>query len=252
MLRRVAEIQGSRMLALDGEVGRIRDAYLDEDSWIVRYLVVDTGGWLSGRKVLIDPRSVALIDRALHTVSVSLSRARVESSPPIDLDKPVSRQHELQLNRYYGYSADWTRSMPWAVGPTPPAMVPFAFDPPENPAQSPADSAPQRCLRSVEALLNFTLLSADGQLGSIKDSYFDDETWALRFLVVQTGSWLLGRPVLLSADAVRRADWTAQTLEVDQTRRQIDEGRAFDPDHPPAGDLESALEPPHREGAGTR
>ena len=145
-----------------------------------------------------------------------------------------------------------TRSMPWAIGPTPPAMVPFAFDPLENSAQSSAESAPQRYLRSVEALLHFTLLSADGQVGSIRDSYFDDETWTLRYLVVQIGSWLLGRRVLLSADAVRRADWTAQTLEVDQTRRQIDEGRAFDPDQPPAGDLESALKPPHGEGADTR
>ncbi len=252
MLRRITEVQGSRMLALDGEVGKVRDAYVGEDSWIVRYLIVDTGSWLSGRRMLIDPRSVALIDRALHTISVSLSRARVESSPPIDLDQPVSRQHELQLSRYYGYGADWTRSMPWAMGPMPSVMVPFTFDAPESAAHPSAESASQKCLRSVEALLNFTLLSADGQVGSIKDGYFDDETWTLRYLVVQTGSWLLGRRVLLRVDAVRRVDWTAQTLEVDQTRRQIDESRAFDPDHPPPGDLESALKPPPSEGAGTR
>jgi uncharacterized protein YrrD len=243
MLRRLAEFQGSRVLALDGETGKVRDAFFDEEGWIVRYLTVDTGGWLSGRKVLIDPRSVALIDRTLRTVWVSLSRARIESSPSIDLDEPVSRQHELQLNHYYGYNSDWTRSMPWGTGPLPPAMVPVAADSGELEERGlTATPQPDTHLRSVREVLEFTLITVDGRVGAIKDVFFDDETWALRYLIVQRGSWLLRRRVLVNADQVRRVSWAAHRVEVNQTRKQLEQGREFDADHPPPGDFESALQ----------
>ncbi len=216
MLRRIAELQWSRVLALDGEVGKVRDTYFDEGSWIARYLVVDTGGWLSGRKVLIDPRSVELIDRNLHTVWVSLTRERIESSPQIDIAKLVSPEHETQLNRHYGYGSRWTRAMPSGNGA-------------------------ELCLRSSQRVLDFTLITVDGEVGQIKDFFFDDETWALRYLIVQTGSWLLRRRVLMSADCVRRVDWAAESVEVNRTCKQIEHGWEFDADNPPPGDLETAL-----------
>ena len=245
MLRRLAELRGRRALALDGEIGKVRDAFFDEEGWIVRYLIVDTGGWLSGRKVLIDPRSVALMDHTLHTVWLSLSRARIESSPSIDLDKPVSHQHELQLNHHYGFCSDWTRSMPWGPGLLPPAMVPITAHSGELEERGwPATPRPDPYLRSVREVLEFTLITLDGHVGAIKDVFFDDETWTLRYLIVQTGGWLLGRRVLVNAGQVRRVNWAARLVEVNQTRKQIEEGREFDADHPPPGDLESALKSP--------
>ncbi len=242
MLRRVSELQGCRVLALDGEVGKVRDAYVDEQSWRVRYLILETGRWLSRRNVLINPRSVALFDSTLHTVSVSLSCALIESSPRLDLAKRLSRHDARHLDRYYGYSNDWTRPVPWATGPTPPAMVPIGSDSslPEEPSRP--DSVPTEThLQSLQGMLDFTLLTLDGQIGAIKDVYFDDETWALRYLIVQTGSWLLGRRVLLGIDQASRVDWALQTIEVDQSREQIAHGQEFDPDHPPPGDLQVAL-----------
>jgi hypothetical protein len=101
---------------------------------------------------------------------------------------------------------------------------------------------PDTYLRSVREVLDFTLLTVDGHVGAIKDVFFDDETWALRYLIVQTGSWLLRRRLLVSAGQVRRVDWGAHRVKANQTRKQIEQGREFDADHPPPGDLESALQ----------
>jgi PRC-barrel domain len=125
---RVTQLHGSRVLALDGEIGKVRDVYFDDVSRGVRYLVVDTGGWLSGRKVLISPQAVKLIDQSRHAVSLSLNRERIEGSPNIDTDKPVSRQHESEIARYYGYTPYWVGATRWATGPMPPIAAPVAAD----------------------------------------------------------------------------------------------------------------------------
>ena len=190
MLRRSGELQWSQVHVLDGGIGKVRDIYFDAESWLVRNLIVDTGGWLSGRNVPIEPRSVELIDRNLHTVWVSLLRAQVESIPGIQLGEIDATQPQL---------------------------------------------------RSVRRMLDFTLMTVDGHVGLIKDFFFDDATWALRYLIVQTGRRLLGRRVLVNTDRVRRVDWISESVVVNQTRRQVEYGWEFDADNPPPGDLEMAL-----------
>jgi PRC-barrel domain len=123
MLRRLTKFQSSQVFTLDGEVGKVRDVYFDDVTWVVRYLVVDTGGWLPGWKVMISPQSVELIDAALGTVSLSLTHARIEASPGIDSNKPLSPQCESEFNRYYGIPPYWTQSRVWSPGPLPPVFI---------------------------------------------------------------------------------------------------------------------------------
>ena len=207
------------MLAFDGEVGTVRDAYVHEVQWTARYLVVDTGGWLSGRRVWVDTRSVELMERHLRTVWVSLSRERIESSPRIDLERPISGAQVLQLNRHYGYPAAGSPLMPVESGA----------------------GLPDSQFRSAREILRCALITADAWVGAIKEIFFDDETWRLPYLIVQTGRWLLGRRVLVPVEHVRAVDWRAHGIKVDQTRQQVEEGREFDAHHPPPGDRESAL-----------
>ena len=62
MLRSIQKLEGIRILAANQEVGTVEEAYFDDGKWVVRYLVVDTGGWLGGRRVLISPYAVQEID----------------------------------------------------------------------------------------------------------------------------------------------------------------------------------------------
>jgi sporulation protein YlmC with PRC-barrel domain len=243
MLHRISRIVGSRVVALDGEVGKVHDAYIDDAHWVVRYLVVATGGWLSGRKVLVSPQAVELIDHALHAVSVSLTRDRVRESPNIDTDKPVSRQHESEFNSYYGYSTYWAGTMQWGNGPLPPVSFPAASDliELEERRRTEATTQTDSHLRSTNEIIGYSISAIDDRVGHVEDFLVDDETWAIRYLTVDTGVWLFGRRVLVGRDCVEEVDWASECVKVGRTREQIKQGLEFDMNNPPPGDYEAAL-----------
>ena len=101
MLRNVKDLQGYAIRATDGVIGAVDDLYFDDEDWAIRYLVVDTGTWLSGRKVLISPIAIGHPDWMGQLLPVSLTKSQIEKSPDIDTRKPVSRQHEAGTSRYY-------------------------------------------------------------------------------------------------------------------------------------------------------
>lgn len=68
----------------------------------------------------------------------------------------------------------------------------------------------------------FTLVATDGELGAVRDFYFDDEKWTIRYVVAETGTWLAGRRVLISPIAVRQVDWLGQRLTLGLTRQQVE------------------------------
>ena len=108
MLRKISDLHGYAIAATDGALGTVSDFLFDDESWRVRWLVVDTGGWLSGRKVLLPPSALGHIDADGRRFSVRLSRAQVKDSPEIASDQPVSRQMESHVYDYYGWSPYWS------------------------------------------------------------------------------------------------------------------------------------------------
>ena len=125
MFQSIKQLAGSRVTATDGDIGDLHDAFFDDRSWAIRYLVVDTGTWLNQRKVLISPYSVKPPlggDRHIH---VSLTQQQVKDSPDVDTHQPVSRQHERNLLGYYQYPEYWDGGGLWAMGamPYPPAAL---------------------------------------------------------------------------------------------------------------------------------
>ena len=122
MLRSLYELKGYDLAATDGHFGTVKDFYFDDLHWRVRYVVVDTGKWLPGRRVLISPLSVDNTDWTRRLISVSLSRKQIENSPSTDADKPVSRQEEQDFFDYYGWTPYWAPG--GMVGPAPVAPIP--------------------------------------------------------------------------------------------------------------------------------
>ena len=117
MLRSMTDLKGFTIGAIDGDIGQVEAFYFDDASFTVRHLVVDTGGWLGGRKVLISPRALRDIDWDGRRINAALTKAQVEKSPNIDTDQPVSRQHEIEYYRYYGYPSYWSGPYLCALGP---------------------------------------------------------------------------------------------------------------------------------------
>jgi hypothetical protein len=111
--QRLSPLLGGPVLALDGEIGVISDFYFDDDTWTVRYLVVDTGKWLRGRRVLLPLWALHAPDWQQARVPVRVTRKQVRHSPDVDTHRPVSRTMETASLSYYGYPAYWGGQALW-------------------------------------------------------------------------------------------------------------------------------------------
>jgi uncharacterized protein YrrD len=216
MLHSIQQRYGETLRATDGEIGHVRDFYFDDTNWIVRYLVADTGGWLSGRLVLISPHALGHLYPEGKAFLVNLTRQQIEDSPSIDEHKPVSRQHEEEYHQYYGY-AYYAESMPlWGLGGYP-VLVPPPMEADAN--QQGADSH----LRSARVVAGYNVEASDGVVGEVVDFLVDARTWVIRAIVVECGHWYSGKKVVMSTDKVSRIGHDRSTVYVDSTKHAFAE-----------------------------
>ncbi len=87
-------------------------------------------------------------------------------------------------------------------------------------------------LRNLKHLIGFELGATDGILGKIKDFYFDDQVWAIRYFVVDTGNWLVGRQVLISPASVGLPEEELRLVNTRLNKRQIEESPSIEEDKP--------------------
>lgn len=230
MLQSVNVLNGYRIEATDGQLGSVKDVYFDDERHTVRYLVVDTGGWLSGRRVLIPPPGVLRIDREAGAVHLRMSRQQIEESPSIDEDQPVSRQQEASIYGYWGYPLYWTGPHLWGVGAFP-HLGAGAVTPPVAPVDvEPAGATPGRGetaggdqhLRSAREVIGYHVAATDGDLGHVEDLVIDDADWSLKEIVIDTRNWWPGKHVRVSADALEEVRWSDRSIAVRMSRQQIE------------------------------
>ena len=106
-LRSSDEVTGYQIQATDDDIGHVEDFILNEETWVIQYMVVDTRNWLPGRKVLVAPNWIETVSWPLSTVSVGLTKEMVKESPTYDPSMPVNRKYEKQLYDFYGRPAYW-------------------------------------------------------------------------------------------------------------------------------------------------
>lgn len=106
-LRSFREVEGYSIAAKDGEVGHVEDLMVDDEEWTIRYMVVDTGGWLSGRKVLVSPTWLLELSASDQEAVVDLTRAQIEASPEYEAEGPIYRAYEAELHEEYGRRGYW-------------------------------------------------------------------------------------------------------------------------------------------------
>jgi sporulation protein YlmC with PRC-barrel domain len=220
MLYRLEKLIGMEIAASDGEIGRVKDVYFDDHRWTVRYLVVETGSWLSGRKVLISAIPVGSIDWERSLVQVALTKQQVVASPNIDTDKPVSRQHESDFCDYYGYPYYWTGPFLWGMTPypvSPVGPIPPAQNAPGKHGQAPIDPH----LRSAQEVTGYRLETTNDSVGHVQDFLLDNASWSIRYLVIDTRNWLPGKHVVIPPQWIKGVDWMERVVSVDVTRDTV-------------------------------
>jgi hypothetical protein len=240
MLRNTKDLENYAIRATDGEIGQVKDLYFDDDAWVVRYFVAETGSWLSSRKVLISPLSVREPDWHGKTLPVSITKEQVSKSPAIDTDKPVSRQNEEQYYGYYGYPYYWGGTGLWGeslypsdVGALPVTGLGWEERQQDELAQLSAERARHRNdnphLRSCAAVSGYHLQATDGEIGHVSGFLVDEATWAIRYLVVDTSNWWMGHKVLIAPPWITGVHWQEQTVSVDLSRDAVKSSPVYDP-----------------------
>jgi len=238
MLRSTRELTGYRLHANDGEIGRCKDFLFHDEEWVIRYMVADTGTWIPNRKVIISPLFLGEPDWASSRFPVHLTKDQIEEAPPLGEHEPVSRQHEGEMFRYYGYPYYWVGNALWGPGATPRQLRAHAK---EAGLDQDSGSEGDPHLRSVDEVTGYHISAQDGDIGHVEEFVVDDETWILRYMVVDTRNWLPGRKVLLSPSWVDSLDWTEETASVAMTKEQIKASPEYDPRTPINRDYEARL-----------
>ena len=194
------------------DVGRVRGFFFDDLTWTIRYIVVATGALMGGREVLI---STAVVKKRgwspLH-IRVSLQREQVESAPPIDLHAPISRRGEIEHHDHYG--------------------LPYYWEQAQSATRAPASADVETHLRSSEECCGYKVLATDGEIGSVDDFLFDEQSWKIRWAIVNTDGWLLGKRVLISPRWIREVDWPQRTIHVSLSSDRVKASPKWDPDKP--------------------
>jgi len=235
MLAQAKTLKGYKLHSLDGDIGTAREFYFDDRFWTIRYLVANAGNWLTGRKVLISPYSLNYVSPTAEEISVQLTKAQIQASPLIDTDEPVSRQFENTYSGYYGYPCYWGGPYMWGYDPC------LERDQRKWAAASknvgPADSH----LRSTRAVTGYQIQAIDGEIGHVEDLIVDDETWAVRYLIVATTEFLPGKKVLLAPQWIEKVSWEANEVSIDLPRQFIQDAPEFIDGTLPSRDDEAGL-----------
>lgn len=242
MHRSMKDLRGYRLAAIDGEIGTTKDVYFDDAEWRVRYLVVDTGAWLPGRRVLISPASLSQPDGEEKLIPVALTRDQIERCPDVGSDIPVSRQKEAELASHYGWPSYWTTgaALGAAMSKTPPTELPNTVRAAQRSSES-AERETDPHLRSMNEVLGYHIQAHDGEIGHAEDMLVDDREWAIRYVVVDTRNWLPGRKVLVVPRWFNRLSWRDSKFFVALHRQAIEESPAYDPSQPLESEYEEGL-----------
>ncbi|HVI88129.1 MAG TPA: PRC-barrel domain-containing protein [Dongiaceae bacterium] len=223
MLRSIEELESYPIRATDGEIGVMKDLYFDEKAWVVRYLLVETGNWLSSRRVLIPALSVGRSEWLDNVIEVTITKAQVMHSPDVDACKPASRQHETDYLAYNGY-ADYWGGAGFREGLLSAGEV----------AAGHSESDQERGegggthLRSAEAIAHYAMHARDGDIGHLEGLLVDVRTWALRYVIASTSNWLLGDRIVIPVKAIESVNWPDATVSLDLPRAVLKAAPRYD------------------------
>jgi len=237
MLRHESDINGYAIHASDGLIGTVRDFLFDDVTWLVRWLVIDTGDWLPGRKVLLPPSALRGVNHMGHQLSVRLTKQQVKDCPDVESDRAVSRQSEADIYNYYGWSPYWGTGsylgmvgygggMVDAANATRPSVELMqrakAIDAVRHSEDDPA-------LRSASEVTGYHIQASDGEIGHVEDFLVEDDDWSIHYLVVDTKNWWPGKKVLISPMSIRKIEWADRQVSLGADRQKVKDSPPYDP-----------------------
>jgi hypothetical protein len=235
MLIAGSALEGYTIEATDGRIGTVKTFLFDDTNWKIRWLVIDTGHWLTGRQVLIQPSAIGRPDHELQNLPVNLTKSQVEASPDIAQDQPVTLQMQSQLHSYYGWDPYWgpdyygggLAGMGMTGGFGMPYLGGERAREDKTIQLGSEDGDPH--LRSMLCVAGYHIEADDGAIGHVENFLLDDATWTIRYLIVDTRNWWPGAHVLIAPFAVQSIDWDDKKIRLSVSREKVRASPPWDP-----------------------
>lgn len=215
MFYKIKTLKGYELDSRDGVIGKVKELYFDDRYWTIRYLVVDTGNWLTGRQVLISPYALTGVIMNGQSITIDLTRKQIEESPSLESDKPVSKQFEQSYYMYYGWPLYWEGPYMWGTYPN------ILRGSKKLREHKKDEKSWDPNLRSTTQVSGYNVHAADGEIGHVEDFIIDDETWAIRYLIIDTKNWWPGKKVLISPEWAERISWEENKVFINLTCEKI-------------------------------
>jgi uncharacterized protein YrrD len=201
-------IKGYAIAATDGDVGHVADILIDSASWMVRWLIVDTGSWLNQRTVGLPVWALSRPEPETQDLAVTLTRRQIERSPQIDGDRRLTLEREVLMSEHY---ASGRRSQPEPVQGSATTLV--------RAKQATVESSGN--LVSLNVLKNASVEASDGEIGHVDSLIVDTETWTIIYLVVHTGHWWADKKVLILPRIVVHIDDIRGSIDLNVSREKV-------------------------------
>jgi hypothetical protein len=227
MLIDAGQLMGYAIHAEDGELGRCKDFLFDDRDWTVRYVVAETGKWLTGRKVLLPPGKIETPDFSDRRLPVALSKEQIKGSPPLHEHEPLSRQYEIMWFDYYGISEYWLEEDKIGMTENPTALLVA-----EQESATASKKKEETHIFSVAELTGATIVASDGDIGHLADFLVDLKAWKVRYAIVDTRNWLPGKQVCVSITCVEWVDPSKMRVEIGLSKEKIRNSPEYNPVEP--------------------
>ncbi len=219
MLQSAQRLHLATVQGLDGPAGRIAQFLFDDVTWRVRHIAVRTGGWLTGRCVLLSPIAVTQVSAHERAVYVEYTRAQVASCPDLYSDPPVTERPVLMITSRAYYPPIWYEPGLWACSQY------MAGEADQAEGEAYGDGYDPH-LQGTRDVAGYTIAARDATFGRLADVVLDDASWTVRSFVVDTRPWW-PKLVVISRDVVRLFDCSAGMVTVDMWRDAIERAPAF-------------------------
>ncbi len=231
MLHNIKELNKFDIIAIDGPIGTVHDFLLDDKEWTIRYLVVDTKKWLPGQKVLISPGAITEFDLVNGNIVLSLTKDKIKSSPALETELPT-REYEASFVHYYGLRPYWFLAE---------KVAHTSIGNQEVEDVVTGNYENESTLRSFKELEGYTIEATDGKIGHVENFVMCDESWKVRYLVVDTKKWWFGKRVLVSPEWITYVSWPENIVRVELMQETIKNGPEYHPDQALTRELEEEL-----------
>ncbi|MFG6116356.1 PRC-barrel domain-containing protein [Halobacillus sp. MO56] len=250
MLYLASTLETYNIQAVDGELGKLKDLYFDDNKWAIRYLVADTRKWLPGKKVVVSPSGMETVKTEEKVIHVKNKKEDIRDNATLEEKQEFSYDKEVELSDTFGWKQYWSGEFLWGgyLTPLDPMEEPVRTAEPARTEKPPINDnvhGSNHKLRSIENIkgeFQHAVVHGDnGKIGYIKDILIDDETWRIRYFIVDTSEWSTNESVLISPDWLQSVDWVDNDFYIDLKLETIEDGPNYKKEQQVTEELEEEV-----------